>query len=171
MASRAIFDILKLLRLSPFLISTATFTYANCESLFYSVFLTPTNRSKASASLSTWFGEVFNRTILPLVLAYSANIIVAAANLVVCPEQLDRAGYARLLYGVGMLGSMGHFVFVPTIMRSVEKIVYNKGEGGPVKAMETLLSSHRIRTMITDFPAWLAYGAAVFMVVDLKSND
>src|ERR1051326_7721252 len=106
MASRAIFDPLKLLRVLPFLISTLTFTYANCESLFYSAFLTPTNRSKATASLSTWFGEVFNRTILPLILAYSANIILAGANLVVRPGQLDGAGYARLLYGIGMLGSM-----------------------------------------------------------------
>lgn len=177
------------LRLSPVILSTATFTYANCENLFLSTFLSrppsapAEHRQHANALLPSYFARFFAPAVIWVVGSYTTTAIVAGLNLVYGKEQLvERGGW--WLYATGLVGTLTHFAFVPLVAGPVKDLQdmakeqekgegrYDlDGEGKAVKAMQRWLDVHRWRMVCVDGLTWCVYIAAVavnFGVVELR---
>lgn len=64
-------------------------------------------------------------------------------------------------YWAGLVAAIGHLVFVPWVAGPVQRIVEDEGENAPGE-MEKWLGVHKVRMLVADFPAWLAFiGAAM----------
>jgi hypothetical protein len=156
MASGVTFDPLKLLRVSPLLLSTSTLTYAWCENFFYGAFLATSHRRESNAVLPGYLNYVVPRSVPGVVFHYALTAILAGANVYAGREQLS-----RVFYGLGAAFTLTHFAFVPAVIGPLQRIMADSGPGKSTEEMEEWLWWHRIRLAVADVPAWLSYAGAV----------
>lgn len=166
MASGSALDPLKLLRLTPLISSTGSLVYACSELIMNSAFLHPRIGSKSNDVLPVWYKTVFNRAIWLVVGLNAVSTSSAIANLLVGREELLARGSMKL-YLFGLLGTIGHMVFVPFVMVPVRDIVEDRSYGHSCRDMEKWLRVHRIRMVVADTTAWVAYLAAVLATFSL----
>lgn len=111
-----------------------------------------------------WFVNFFNRGVWSVIGLNTVTLVSGAANLWV------GIGAARGFYITGLLAALGHYVFVPLVGPSVERLFRlcaagEKGEdiGGEGKnALDSVrewVSAHKIRMGTVDLVALAAFFA------------
>ncbi|KAF2839923.1 hypothetical protein M501DRAFT_1016008 [Patellaria atrata CBS 101060] len=163
MALNRIIDPWQLLRISPLLLSTASITYAGCESHFFSVFLAPAHREKSNSLLPSWMEVSFYRVIGPLIGTYTLCAGLAGANAYLNGDMI--APESSTWYLRGMVFGLGHFAFVPLVAGTLERIMKDVSGGRSTEDMAHWLKIHRIRMVVADLPAWLCYIKAVTLLL------
>lgn len=159
MASGAIFDLMRLLRVAPLITSTGSLVYAASELLTCSAFLQPELRKKSDGVLPRWFSFVFNRGV-GIVLFYNIGTTsTTIANLML--EHRGPPSLSTKFYLAGLVAAFSHLAFIPWVMMPVKHIVEDSSEEGASSEMGKWLSVHKVRMVVADFPAWLAFLGAV----------
>jgi hypothetical protein len=191
---------LTLLRIVPLLSTTASLTHAYMELVTTSSFLSapPTssalskriigNKSPASPSTNTaavaaatelaapaWFVNFFNKGVWSVIGLNSITLVSASANLWVFNEGLRSA---RAYYLVGLAAALGHYVFVPLVGGSVERLfrICHENERGDhvgkgksaVESVREWVGWHRVRMGSVDVVAWGAFLGGVLEVLTTK---
>jgi hypothetical protein len=160
MASGLIFNPIHLLHAAPLATSTATLAHALLELITNSAFLQPRIRQQSEAVLPTWYDRVFGRAVWTVIALNLSTISAAAATLLLNRQRRDLQ--TPVFYWAGMAGAIGHLMFVPFVAGPVQRLVEAKGEKSePTRDMERWLSVHRVRMVVADLPAWVAFVGAV----------
>lgn len=160
MASGAIFDPMRLLRVAPLISSTGSLVYATSELLNNSAFLQPAIRKESNAVLPKWYSFVFNRGVGIVLLFNITTTSTTIANLWL-GHRGSAPSLSTKLYWAGLVTAFGHLVFVPWVARPVQNIVEDRSEEGATSEMRKWLGVHKIRMVIADVPAWLSFLGAV----------
>lgn len=178
---------LKLLRLAPLVISSATLMCAIDQSTALNPFTKPhpplANKKDTTSSglvvLPRWFRKFVDRIVLVIVIAYPLAISTAFLNTLVGSGSRswilrivgggDRPldARARGFYYAGMLFSAGHFLYGPYAMRLIKRVCdeENVGDGNVVAAREWV-GMNRARIATVDFWGWVMYLCAVVSAVE-----
>ena len=174
---------LKLLRLTPLVISTASLMCGIDQTTAIQPFTRPELAQKRSGQvLPHWFPPFFQRTILVIAIAYPLAISTAYLNTIVGrqagplsrPEASISQGIfkfidgrpvsatARSFYYAGMCFSAGHFLYGPYAMRIIGRICDNKKPGdNNTTAAEEWLVMNATRLVTVDIWGWFMYLCAV----------
>lgn len=171
MASGLIFNPQTLLQTIPLATSTATLAHALLELITNNAFLTPSIRQTSDKVLPTWYNQVFKRAIWTVVALNMSTISSATATLFFNkyhPSQ-SRPLQTTIFYWVGLVGAIGHLAFVPFVAGPARRIFEDsrlqedQGESGvgATADMEMWLSVHRVRMVVADLPAWIAFVGAI----------
>ncbi|KAB8275902.1 putative integral membrane protein [Aspergillus minisclerotigenes] len=164
MASGVIINPYSLLRAAPLATSTGSLVLATSELIFYSGLVQPPIRKKSDSILADYWRYVFPRGV-SLVLALNFTTIgTSLCNIFLnnpCPRPLPVS--RTTFYWAGLIGAIGHLAFVPFVAPPIQRILDNTDpEAEASKEMDTWLGVHRIRMLVADIPAWLAFvGAAM----------
>ncbi|PYH90721.1 putative integral membrane protein [Aspergillus ellipticus CBS 707.79] len=165
MASGLILDPYTLLRVAPLASSTASLVHANCERIFNSAFLQPSLRTRSDAVLPQWFNNVFHRAVGVVLTLNLTSLSTAIANIYLAPNPRPWPVSRTTFYWVGLVGAIGHLLFVPLVAPPIQRMVEDtKGEKEASNEMETWLSIHRVRMLVADLPAWFGFIGAVLVV-------
>ncbi|KAJ5214818.1 hypothetical protein N7468_010497 [Penicillium chermesinum] len=170
MASGLLFNPIRLLQVAPFASSTGTLVHATVELVTNSAFLLPSIRTQSDAIVPAWYETVFGKGVLSVLLLNLTTISTAAANLYL---HRQRGGLQTTrFYWMGLVGAIGHLAFIPFVAGPVQRIIENKryreskGEkadaaDSPTGQMAQWLAVHRVRMLVADLPAWIAFVGAV----------
>lgn len=159
-------DPVKLLRISPLILSTATLTFALCEAHFYSLFLHESLRSKSNTILPTWWKINFGRFMPVFAATYALNIALGTGNLMTRTSELNDSG-SWYYYLLGTVGTAAHFLWGTTDLQHIQDITEERTKGRSVEAMKDWLSMHRIRMLVADVPAWIGNFLGVLATIKL----
>ncbi|KAF7596956.1 hypothetical protein BBP40_011322 [Aspergillus hancockii] len=165
MASGRIVDPSSLLRVIPLATSTGSLVLATSELIFYSGLVQPPIRKKSDSILPSYWTYVFPRGV-SLVLAL--NLTTISASICNIFKKGSRAGPLPLsrttFYWAGLVGAIGHLVFVPFVAPPIQRMIGNTDpEHETSKDMEIWLGIHRVRMLVADLPAWLAFVGAILL--------
>ncbi|KAJ5172348.1 hypothetical protein N7492_004941 [Penicillium capsulatum] len=178
MASGLIFNPLHLLHVAPLATSTATLAHALLELHTNSAFLLPPIRQESNSVLPTWYDRVFNRAVWTVLTLNVGTIATSAANLYLHRQAQSQRPQLQTsaFYGVGLACAIGHLLFVPLVAGPVARVVERSRlntvdskstsestseASGPTDHMATWLGVHRVRMLVADLPAWIAFAMAV----------
>ncbi|XWW99240.1 hypothetical protein V2A60_007249 [Cordyceps javanica] len=106
---------IRLLRLSPALVSSMTLMFALDEHLIFGTWVKDPIRPLANSALSVWWTRGGLRWQWVLVIFYPVSYALGTINLLV-PE--DRPG-AAAWYAWGLFFSIAHMFFAPTALRRI----------------------------------------------------
>lgn len=171
MASGLIFNPIHLLHAVPLATSTATLAHALLELLTNNAFLLPSIRKESETVLPTWYDRVFNRAVWTVVTLNMGTISSAAATLYLNGQQPQLQ--TTKFYSIGLACAIGHLLFVPFVAGPVQRVVEQsrlsakpttesrESKESATEAMAKWLSVHRVRMLVADLPAWIAFVAAV----------
>jgi hypothetical protein len=159
MASGLIFNPIHLLHTVPLATSTGTLAHAMLELIANSAFLQPRIRQQSDTVLSAWFDRVFRRAVWTVLALNVSTISTAAATLLLHRQRRDLQ--TPVFYWAGLAGAVGHLVFVPFVVGPVQRIFEANEKSVPTRDMERWLSVHRVRMVVADLPAWIAFVGAV----------
>ncbi|KAF4160359.1 hypothetical protein CNMCM8927_004817 [Aspergillus lentulus] len=163
MASGLIFDPLQLLRVAPLATSTGSLVHALVELFTNSAFLQPSIRKSSDAVLPKWYTYVFNRQIVSVLALNLATISTGLSNILLSRSRSALPLSRTTFYWAGVAGAVAHLFFVPFVAPRIQRIVENSNENGATVEMEEWLGFHRIRMLVADLPAWLAFAGAVMV--------
>lgn len=183
--------LLTLLRIVPLLSTTASLTHAYMEYITTSSFFTPppTTSSLSRSMLKgveptsspkntddvarasevvapVWFVNFFNRGVWSVIGLNSVTLISATTNLWGVRDGVS--GDARTFYLTGLAAAAAHYLFVPMVAPSVERLFVmcaknEKGEdpskegSGAVQNVREWRAAHRLRMGSVDIVAWLSF--------------
>ena len=174
---------LKLLRLTPLVISTASLMCGIDQTIAIKPFTRPELANKSSSQvLLHWFPPFAERIILVIAIAYPLAISTAYLNTIVGRQagSLSRSepsisqgifkfidgrpvnATARSFYYAGMCFSAGHFLYGPYAMRIIGRICDNTkpGDNNTIAAGEWLVMN-ATRLVTVDIWGWFMYLCAV----------
>ena len=195
--------VLTALRISPLLSTTASITHAYMEYITTTSFLSPapaTSRLSATMLKSSahardfrpsatstaelddakekaapaWFVSFFNAGVWSVIGLNTLTLASASMNLFLFPSGL---GESRRFYAVGMAAAAAHYVFVPLVAPSVERLfrmcaARERGESvgerdgkSAVESVAEWAGVHRIRMMSVDLVALACFAIGCFGVV------
>ncbi|KAB8259503.1 putative integral membrane protein [Aspergillus pseudonomiae] len=168
MASGVVIDPYALLRAAPLATSTGSLVLATSELIYYSGLVQPPTRKKSDSILAQYWRYVFPRGV-SLVLALNVTTIgTSLCNIFLknpCSRPLPVS--RTTFYWAGLMGAIGHLAFVPFVAPPIQRILDNTDpEAETSKEMDIWLGIHRIRMLVADIPAWLAFVGAA-MLTDL----
>ncbi|WEW57159.1 hypothetical protein PRK78_002621 [Emydomyces testavorans] len=129
MASGAFFDPLRLLRVAPLLSSTGTLIYATTELIYNSSFLHPSVRKHYDELLPKWWTVVFRRGVWVVLALVMTTSTTAMANLVF-DHCYSLPSFSTKLYWSGLVGAMGHLIFVPWVAGPVQQMMEEQSKDG-----------------------------------------
>ncbi|KAM0800326.1 hypothetical protein BDR22DRAFT_932827 [Usnea florida] len=158
---------LKLLRLAPLVISSASLMCGIDQTTALKPFTRPELAKKRSGQvLPHWFPPFANRIILVIAIGYPLAISTAYLNTITGREAgaLSQAvdTTARSFYYAGMCFSAGHFLYGPYAMRIINRICDDKKPGdNNTTAAREWLRMNATRMITADFWAWFMYLCAV----------
>lgn len=164
MASGLIFDPLQLLRVAPLATSTGSLVHALVELFSNSAFLQPSIRKPSDAVLPKWYSYVFNRQIVSVLALNLTTISTGISNILLSRSRSALPLSRTTFYWAGVAGAVAHLFFVPFVAPRIQRIVEDSNANGPTVDMEDWLGFHRIRMLVADLPAWLAFAGAVMVV-------
>lgn len=150
----------RLLRLSPTLVSSMTLMFALDEHLIFGTWVEDPVRPLANSALSVWWTRGGLRWQWILIIFYPLNYSLGILNLLV-PESPPGS---TTWYALGLAFSLAHMLFAPTALSRIATIEKNIPKGNVVLSMESWLRMNWIRALTTDLPAWLC-----FIVAALKA--
>lgn len=165
MASGLIFDPIRLLQTAPLATSTGTLAHATLELIMTTTFLSPRLRPQSNAILPRWWDSLFKRAVWTVLALNLGTIATSAATLVLNCER--RSLQTTAFYWAGLAGAIGHVAFVPFVMGPVKGIVDAKevgdadDEDSATAQMARWVGVHRVRMLVADLPAWVAFVGAV----------
>ncbi|KAE8139217.1 putative integral membrane protein [Aspergillus pseudotamarii] len=165
MASGVIIDLHSLLRTVPLATSTGSLVLATSELIFYSGMIQPSIRKKSDSILAEYWRYIFPRGV-SLVLALNITTIgTALCNIFLKnPHSRPLPVSRTTFYWAGLIGAIGHLTFVPFVAPPIQRILDNPDpEAETSKEMDIWLGLHRIRMLVADIPAWLAFVGAVML--------
>jgi hypothetical protein len=166
MASIHLRDPIKLLRISPLILSTVTLTFAGCEAHFYSVFLHDNHRAKSNTLLPSWWKVNFGRMIPYFLATYALNIILSITNLLTRSHDFAASG-AKPWYVLGTMGAVAHFLFARLDFYYARDITEGGAKGKSVESMKNWLSMHTIRMLVADIPGWVGNFLGVLATISM----
>ena len=174
---------LKLLRLAPLVISSASLMCGIDQTTALKPFTRPELAKKSSGQiLPHWFPPFANRIILVIAIGYPLAISTAYLNTITGREagssSLSGASVprgaltfidgtavnatARSFYYAGMCFSAGHFLYGPYAMRIINRICDDKKPGDSnTTAAREWLRMNATRMVTVDFWSWFMYLCAV----------
>ena len=169
MASGLILNPYLLLHTLPLATSTGTLAHAILELTTNTGFLQPSLQPTSDKVLPKWFSHVFNRAVWTVLALNLGTITSAAGTLFLNRYYPQKPLQTTAFYWVGLAGAVGHLVFVPFVAGPVKRIVDNVaatedlGESGVGASadMRRWVGIHRIRMVVADLPAWVAFLGAV----------
>lgn len=186
-----------LLRITPLLSTTASLTHAYMEYITTTSFLhsaptgsaisramlkntnaaqessssTPVNAEQLAAAkesvVPAWFVNFFCRGVWSVIGLNSVTLLSAGLNLWGCPDGL---GQGRKMYVMGLVAAAAHYVFVPLVAPSVERlfemcVFYEQGvEDVGMSAVESVrewAANHKVRMVSVDLIAVVSFGIGV----------
>lgn len=167
MASGLIFNPMRLLQVAPLASSTGTLAHATVELITNSGFL-PSIRDPAELVLPPWYEHVFGNAVWSVLALNFTTIATSAATLYLNRGELQTTRF----YWMGLVCAAGHLAFAPFVAGHVQGIIKNKAhrERKGERADETdsasgqmalWLGVHRVRMVLADLPAWIAFVGAV----------
>ncbi|KAJ5101498.1 hypothetical protein NUU61_003720 [Penicillium alfredii] len=159
MASGLILNPIHLLHIAPLATSTGSLAHALVELTTTSAFLSPSIRKQSETLLPNWFDQFFRRSVWSVLTLNLGTISTTAATLVL--NRRNPALQTTSFYWAGLAGAVGHLLFVPLVAGPVQRIVEDCSKGKASVDLERWVSVHRIRMLLVDFPAWLAFVGAV----------
>jgi hypothetical protein len=169
MASGLILNPHLLLQTLPLATSTATLAHALLELTTNTAFLIPSLQPTSDKVLPKWFSHVFNRAVWTVLALNMGTITSAAGTLFLNRYYPQRPLQTTAFYWVGLAGAVGHLVFVPFVAGPVKRIVEDvavtedlgeSGVGASVD-MRRWVGVHRVRMVVADLSAWVAFLGAV----------
>ncbi|EAW15333.1 putative integral membrane protein [Aspergillus clavatus NRRL 1] len=164
MASGLIFDPLRLLAVAPLATSTGSLVHALVELFSNSAFVQPSVRKSSDAVLPKWYAYVFNRQIVSVLALNLTTISTGLSNILLSRSKRILPVSRTTFYWAGVAGAVTHLVFAPLVAPRIQRMVENTNENGATVEMDEWLGYHRIRMLVADLPAWLAFAAAVMVV-------
>lgn len=165
MASGLVFDPIALLRAAPLASSTGTVAHAVLELFAFSSFVQPHTRKDADGLLPRVFPYVFNRAVCTVVALNLTTVVSSIANIRSLTHRSPWPVSRSTFYWAGLVGAIGHMLFVPLVAKPVQRIFENAdGDGQSTRDMDRWLAIHRVRMLVADLPTWLAFVAAVLVV-------
>lgn len=144
---------IRLLRLSPTLVSSMTLMFAIDEHLIFGTWVQKPIRPLANSALPAWWTRGGLRWQWVLIILYPGLYILGILNLLI-PE--DKSG-STAWYTWGLFFSLAHAFFAPMALRRIAAIENDVPKGNVVLAMEAWLRMNWIRAWITDLPAWVCF--------------
>jgi hypothetical protein len=144
---------IRLLRLSPALISSMTLMFALDEHLIFGTWVQDPIRPLANSALPAWWTRGGLRWQWVLIIFYPVNYILGILNLLVPEDQLGSTTW----YAWGLFFSIAHMFFAPTALRRIAAIENDVPKGNVVLSMESWLRMNWLRALTTDLPAWLCF--------------
>ncbi|KAF4220044.1 hypothetical protein CNMCM8980_003333 [Aspergillus fumigatiaffinis] len=163
MASGLIFDPLQLLRVAPLATSTGSLVHALVELFSNSAFLQPSIRKSSDAVLPKWYAYIFNRQIVSVLALNLATISTGVSNILLSRSRSALPLSRTTFYWAGVASAVAHLFFVPFVAPRIQRIVEDSNENGATVEMEEWLGFHRIRMLVADLPAWLAFAGAAMV--------
>ncbi|CAP98110.1 Pc22g08220 [Penicillium rubens Wisconsin 54-1255] len=160
MASGLILNPHLLFQTLPLATSTATLAHALLELTTNTAFLIPSLQPTSDKVLPKWFSHVFNRAVWTVLGLNLGTITSAAGTLLLNRYYPQKPLQTTAFYWVGLAGAVGHLVFVPFVAGPVKRIVDDSGVGASVD-MRRWVGVHRVRMVVADFSAWVAFVGAV----------
>lgn len=152
-----------LLRLAPLVTSSMSLWYCVDQYTFFRAFTVPSNREKGSAILPGYWNAIFTPAVGAIFALYSATIAGAWANRYWGGSQ-DLDGW----YNLGILFSVGHFLFVPLVAPKIKAMQEDRSKGKENwKHMEAWLRVHVTRSLLVDLPGWLCFVAAAMSALEV----
>jgi hypothetical protein len=189
--------LLTFLRLTPLLGTTASLTHAYMEYITTTSFLspapttsllsqtmlrgdepttTPTNVDEVANAKEivtpVWFVTFFNKGVQSVIGLNSITLISGSANLWLFGNGL---GGGRMYYSAGLIAAAAHYLFVPLVAPSVERLfricaAHEKGEkaskegkslASAVESVREWVGWHSIRMVTVDVVAWTLFAIGV----------
>ncbi|KAJ5929316.1 hypothetical protein N7454_007164 [Penicillium verhagenii] len=133
MSTNTTFNPTLLLQVLPLAASTGTLAHALLELQTNSAFLNPEIRPKSDPILPKWYGRVFNRAVVTVVGLNMTTIVTAAMTLYRDSSRGELQ--TTRFYWMGLIGAIGHLVFVPFVAGPVKGVVYGRGNDSPSAEM------------------------------------
>ncbi|KGO64860.1 hypothetical protein PITC_041050 [Penicillium italicum] len=169
MASGLILNPYLLLQTLPLATSTGTLAHALLELTTNTGFLNPSLQPTSDKVLPKWFSHVFNRAVWTVVALNMGTITSAAGTLFLNRYYPRKPLQTTAFYWVGLAGAIGHLCFVPFVAGPVQRIVEDttaqedSGESGVGASVDMArwVGVHRIRMVVADLPAWVAFVGAI----------
>lgn len=100
-------------------------------------------------------------------LALNATTITTSAATIYLNSKRDDL-QTTAFYWIGLLGAISHLAFVPFVAGPVQRIVNYQTErkrgdvlDSPSRQMERWVAVHKVRMLVADLPAWIAFAVAV----------
>lgn len=166
MASELVFNPIRLLQIAPFASSTGTLAHATVELIANSGLLIPRIRAESDSLLPTWYDHMFGKGVWSVLALNATTITTSAATIYLNSERNDLQTTA--FYWIGLLGAISHLAFVPFVAGPVQRIVNYQTErkrgdvlDTPSRQMERWVAVHKVRMLVADLPAWIAFAVAV----------
>ncbi|KAL7929269.1 hypothetical protein V8C35DRAFT_315950 [Trichoderma chlorosporum] len=147
-------DMLRLLRLSPALCSSAVLMFALDEHLIFGTWVQPNIRKEANTHLPAWWVTGGRRWRWVLILFYPINYVLGSLNLYI---DKDRNPESTKWYVLGLGFSLAHMLFIQMALRLIAAIENDEPKGNVTRSMAGWLRMNWIRGLITDLPAWLCF--------------
>jgi hypothetical protein len=144
---------IRLLRLSPALVSSMTLMFALDEHLIFGTWVQKPIRPLANSTLPAWWTRGGLRWQWVLIIFYPVIYLVGILNLLVAGGQDG----TKTWYAWGLFFSIAHAFFGPMALRRIAAIENNVPKGNVVISMEAWLRMNWVRALITDLPAWLCF--------------
>ncbi|KAF5857315.1 hypothetical protein ETB97_005964 [Aspergillus alliaceus] len=165
MASGLIIDPFCLLRAVPLASSTGSLVLATSELIFYSGLVHAPIRDRSNSILPDYWRYVFPRGV-SLVLALNfTTISTSLCNIFLKnPHSRPLPVSRTTFYWAGLVGAIGRLVFVPFVAPPIQRILEKTDpEHERSRQMDSWLRIHRVRMLVADLPAWLAFVGAVLL--------
>ncbi|KAB8074911.1 putative integral membrane protein [Aspergillus leporis] len=165
MASGVIVHPYSLLRAIPLASSTGSLVLAISELISYSGLVQPPIRRKSDSILANYWTYIFPRGVTLVIALNLTTISTSLCNILLKSPRPGPLPLSRpTFYWAGLLGAIGHLTFVPFVAPLIQCIVENTDpEYEASKDLDTWLGIHRLRMLVADIPAWLAFVGAVLL--------
>ncbi|KAJ9491169.1 hypothetical protein VN97_g2068 [Penicillium thymicola] len=169
MASGLILNPHLLLQTLPLATSTGTLAHALLELTTTTGFLLPSLQPTSDKILPKWYSHVFNRAVWTVLTLNLGTITSAAGTLFLNRYYPRKPLQTTAFYWIGLAGAIGHLVFVPFVVGPVKRIVddvgvkEDMGESGVGASVDMArwVGVHRVRMVVADLPAWIAFLGAI----------
>ena len=159
---------LKLLRLTPLVISSASLMCGIDQITAIKPFTQPILAKDGSSVLPHWFLGFFQRTITVIAIAYPLATATALTNTLSYGfgQAADLTPNAKYFYWAGAAFSAGHFLYGPWAARLIARICIKENPGRKnTDAAREWLRMNAIRMWTVDGPGWAMYFCTVLSAV------
>ncbi|KAJ6518844.1 hypothetical protein C8R45DRAFT_949493 [Mycena sanguinolenta] len=154
---------LKLLRISPIISSTTSLVWAYDEYTFLGAWMNPAYRTQSDALLPLWFKTWAPNGTRVLFTSFPVSLVTGLANAYTLRHH--KTTRALPFYCLGTFFALAHFFYGPRALRLLKAIRTGEPDGKTTKSMGEWLRMHSVRTVTTDFLAFVCFTVAAVLAV------
>ncbi|OBT71248.1 hypothetical protein VF21_09483 [Pseudogymnoascus sp. 05NY08] len=152
--------LLKLLRITPLISSTANLMWAADEYMFLSSWLSPAYRVQANALLPAWFATWGKKGSHVLFSSFPLSLVAGILNIFTSEDVTG-----KMWYGAGVAFTFAHFLYGKKALRLLAAIRNGEPKGNATESMREWIEMHLFRVVTADAPAFVSFAGALLMAI------